>query len=231
MTEPTKFVVAIDFDDTLVTSNVARTILNKQSGNNFNKALSDYTCGQLTFREYQESAFVQSGLTIGNINKASREIGVIREGFEEIVKLMKEVNGEIIVVSAGLDCYIKPVLTKYGLDSIEIFSVKTKSDHETPIIFQYDNISNLCKGDWAVCKCSVIQRLRDKHKKNVRIMFIGDGSLSDKCASLQCDYVVATGRLSEMLDNMGIDHIKFEDSFSAIIEDIKHVVFNDGVRK
>ena len=230
MTKPAKFVIAIDFDDTLVTSNLARTILNKPSGNDFTKALTAYRCGEMTFREYQESAFVESGLTIENINNSSREIGVIREGFAEIVKLMKEVNGEIIVVSAGLDCYIKPVLTKYGLDSIEIFSVKTKSDHETPIIFQYDNISGPCKGDWAICKCSVIQRLRDKHKNNARIMFIGDGSLSDKCASLQCDYVVATGRLSKMLDNMGIDHIKFEDSFSAIIDDIKHVVLNDGVR-
>ena len=230
MTESTKFIIAIDFDDTLVTSNVARTILNEQSGNGFNEALSNYTCGAITFREYQEVAFVQSGLTIWDINKVSREIGVIREGFEEIVKLIKEVNGEIIVVSAGLDCYIKPVLMKHGLDSIEIFSVKTKSDHETTIIFQYDNISSLCKGDWAVCKCSVIQRLRDRYKKNARIMFIGDGSLSDKCASLQCDYVVATGRLSKMLGNMGIEHIKFEDSFSPIIDDIKHVVFNHGVR-
>ena len=83
--------IAIDFDDTLVTSNLARTIINKSSGNDFNKALTAYTCGEMTFREYQESAFVESGLTIENINNSSREIGVIREGFAEIVKLMKEV--------------------------------------------------------------------------------------------------------------------------------------------
>ena len=211
-----KIILAIDFDDTLSKNNVAREILRKYLQNDYQNILNKYLDGHLSFREYQELCFLSSGLNLSEIIEEAKNTGIIRDGFLELLDLIHSFNGEVVIVSAGLQNYIKPVLQKSGLNDLEIFSVNIEQSKDSKIIFEYLYSPETCKGDWAICKCYVLQILRKRYNNNVHIIFAGDGSASDYCASLTADHIIATGRLVKMLDSNGYDYIKFDESFYEI---------------
>ena len=186
-----KIILAIDFDDTLSKNNVAREILRKYLQKDYQNILNKYLNGNLSFREYQEFCFLSSGLNISEIIEEAKNTGIIRDGFFELLDLIRSFNGEVVIVSAGLQNYIKPVLQKSGLNDLEIFSVNTEQPKNSKIIFEYLYSPETCKGDWAVCKCYVLQILRKRYNNNVHIIFAGDGSASDYCASLTADHIIA----------------------------------------
>ena len=223
-----KIILAIDFDDTLSKNNVAREILRKYLQKDYQNILSKYLKGNLSFREYQELCFLSSGLNISEIIKEAKDTGIIRDGFLELLDLMHSFNGEVVIVSAGLQNYIKPVLQKSGLNDLEIFSVNIEQPKNSKIIFEYLYSPETCKGDWAVCKCYVLQILRKRYNNNVHIIFAGDGSASDYCASLTADHIIATGRLVKMLDSSGYDYIKFDESFYEINKIVKELLISYG---
>ena len=132
-----KIILAIDFDDTLSKNNVAREILRKYLQKDYQNILSKYLKGNLSFREYQELCFLSSGLNISEIIKEAKDTGIIRDGFLELLDLMHSFNGEVVIVSAGLQNYIKPVLQKSGLNDLEIFSVNIEQPKNSKIIFEY----------------------------------------------------------------------------------------------
>ena len=221
-----KIILAIDFDDTLSKNNVAREILRKYLQNDYQNILNKYLDGHLSFREYQELCFLSSGLNLSEIIEESKNTGIIRDGFLELLDLIHSFNGEVVIVSAGLQNYIKPVLQKSGLNDLEIFSVNIEQSKDSKIIFEYLYSPETCKGDWAICKCYVLQILRKRYNNNVHIIFAGDGSASDYCASLTADHIIATGRLVKMLDSNGYDYIKFDESFYEINKIVKELLIS-----
>tara|TARA_Y100000590_G_scaffold452771_1_gene596500 strand:+ start:413 stop:1111 length:699 start_codon:yes stop_codon:yes gene_type:complete len=221
-----KIILAIDFDDTLSKNNVAREILRKYLQNDYQNILNKYLDGHLSFREYQELCFLSSGLNLSEIIEEAKNTGIIRDGFLELLDLIHSFNGEVVIVSAGLQNYIKPVLQKSGLNDLEIFSVNIEQSKDSKIIFEYLYSPETCKGDWAICKCYVLQILRKRYNNNVHIIFAGDGSASDYCASLTADHIIATGRLVKMLDSNGYDYIKFDESFYEINKIVKELLIS-----
>ena len=123
-----KIILAIDFDDTLSKNNVAREILRKYLQKDYQNILNKYLNGNLSFREYQEFCFLSWGLNISEIIEEAKNTGIIRDGFFELLDLIHSFNGEVVIVSAGLQNYIKPVLQKSGLNDLEIFSIKELSN-------------------------------------------------------------------------------------------------------
>ena len=223
-----KIILAIDFDDTLSKNNVAREILRKYLQNDYQNILNKYLDGHLSFREYQELCFLSSGLNLSEIIEEAKNTGIIRDGFLELLDLIHSFNGEVVIVSAGLQNYIKPVLQKSGLNDLEIFSVNIEQSKDSKIIFEYLYSPETCKGDWAICKCYVLQILRKRYNNNVHIIFAGDGSASDYCASLTADHIIATGRLVKMLDSNGYNCIKFNESFYEINKIVKELLISYG---
>ena len=98
-----KIVLAIDFDNTLSKNNVARDILRNHLDKGFQDILDTYLSGEISFREYQEKCFITSGLNIPEIINEAKKIGVIRDGFFSLLELINSFDGEVIVVSAGLE--------------------------------------------------------------------------------------------------------------------------------
>lgn len=220
--------MAIDFDNTLSKNNVARDILRNHLDKGFQDILDTYLSGEISFREYQEKCFITSGLNIPEIINEAKKIGVIRDGFFSLLELINSFDGEVIVVSAGLEIYIKSILAKSGLGDLEIFSVKTQQDQESQIKFQYLYSPDTCEGDWAVCKCYVLNVIRKRYHGKVKIIYAGDGSSSDYCASRSADDIIATGRLVKMLDSSAYKCIKFDESFLEITKIVKELLISYG---
>ena len=98
----------------------------------------------------------------------------------------------------------------------------------TSIKFQYLYSPDTCEGDWAVCKCYVLNVIRKRYHGKVKIIYAGDGSSSDYCASRSADDIIATGRLVKMLDSSAYKCIKFDESFLEITKIVKELLISYG---
>lgn len=85
---------------------------------------------------------------------------------------------DFVVVSDGVDYFIKKILQKNNIENIKIISNHAEfTDGKFNLTFP--NSNPLCKNNAATCKCAAINNLRNNYKK---IIYAGDG-VSDFCVS------------------------------------------------
>ena len=218
-----KFNVVFDFDSTLATSFVGGEMFYGHAPEkNMARAKDRFHSDKTSLRQYQEEVFDLVDETTDEMSKRAAEKSAVRPLAVEVCNEVWAAGGTVAVASAGLDFYIQPVLSKAGLDQIEIHSGRIVSEPTElpPFRYDYPSTSSTCKGDWVTCKCEVINRLKNgKNGEAVsEVIFVGDGVLSDMCAAANAaDTVFATGRLLDYCNEKGIPATEFGDDFSSVL--------------
>ncbi|MBI4219308.1 MAG: haloacid dehalogenase-like hydrolase [Chloroflexi bacterium] len=204
-----------DFDDSAAVQNVARLLLDRFGGAEFAGLEARYRAGNLLFRDYQELAFRSLPVDVDSLRSYAAEKALLRPGFKESVQAVQAAGGQALVVSAGLDFYIEPVLGKNGYSRLPVTSVTTGrfSGPATHIRYDYPAALPGCPADWAVCKCRVFARARSAGEE---IVFVGDGIRSDACAAARADTVFARSRLLGHCQENGIPATPFDDLFPVV---------------
>lgn len=203
--------VFLDFDDTVTVRNAAHLVLNKFAPDALKRFRGMYLDGEIGFREYQERAFDAIQEPLSDIQAAVAEGIEVRPGLRELVDAVRESDGSITVVSAGLDIYIEPVLKRHGLNDMQIACASAVRDGADTGAFRYDYSfgGQPCDGDWATCKCRVIKLA----PSGVVTVFAGDSETSDSCAAPNADHVFARDRLLTFCEANGITATPFEDFY------------------
>jgi 2,3-diketo-5-methylthio-1-phosphopentane phosphatase len=121
-------------------------------------------------------------------------------------------NGiKVNILSDGFDAYIQPLLKKYDLDWITVYS-NNLLKREEGFIPYFPNASESCGCLCASCKRNV---LLTSVATDDTVVFIGDG-ISDYCVAEHSDIVFAKKKLASYCNEKRIPHYPYKTFFDVI---------------
>ncbi len=133
-------------------------------------------------------------------------------GFVDFVAYCDANNLEIVVVSDGVDYFIRSVLTRYGFGRLPVFANKlsVKGDRfelEQP----WRRVE--CTAGSGVCKCAVVAE-----EDRAADVYIGDGR-SDECVGPTADILYAKAKLADFCLVKNIQFVRFT-TFADVQQDL-----------
>ena len=125
--------------------------------------------------------------------------------FPDFVRRCRESGVELLVLSDGLDLYIRWTLDKLGLGDIPSAANRAWFDGRRLMVdFPWASVE--CES-CAHCKRDQVLRLRERFD---RVVYVGDG-YSDRCPAAHADMLIAKGSLAEHCTAEGISFFEFRD--------------------
>lgn len=205
-----KILVQCDFDGTITEKDVSILLLDAFAEGDWQAVNKDYMDGKITVGKFNETVF--------GMVKASKEVmldyikdrAIIREGFQNFVVVCEEMGIRIVIVSNGLDFYIKKILKDHKLGKIEYHAAETR--------FHPDGLKVKYIGpDGTIVDSGFKDKYVDYHlQAGYQVIYIGDGT-SDLSAARNCHQVFATENLLGHCRRTGLDCIPFS-SFVEITQ-------------
>lgn len=161
-----------------------------------------------------------------SLNKAYNFIDnqKIDETFIDFVNFCKEKNLELIILSDGLELYIKRIFERHNID-VKFFANKIQihEDGTAEMIFPYSDSTCLrC----ANCKRNHI--INNSSDDDITI-YIGDG-FSDRCPIEYVDYIFAKKDLLKHCEMNRISYFPFND-FSSVKDLIEKLISKKRIKK
>ena len=209
-----------DFDGSLATTFIGGLMFRGHvSEKTLDAARERFVSGETSLRQYQEEVFDQVDETPEQMSARAATSGSVREYASDVCEAVWRTGGQVAVASAGLNCYIQPVLKQAGLTKITVHSGELVSPptNMAPFRYDYPSGSSSCKGDWVTCKCKVINDLKNSDPES-EVIFVGDGTDADRCASKNAaDKVFARDRLFDYCNNNGIPATEFRDDVKPLL--------------
>jgi len=126
-------------------------------------------------------------------------------GFAGLVSLCRDAGSRFMILTDGLDLYIRWMLEKLGLAELEVWSNEGQFDGSGRIVCSFPH-------QHPICKLAHLFRIR---RRSRRIIYIGDG-YTDRCPAASADVVFAKDVLAEHCRRAGIPAIPF-DSLTDVV--------------
>jgi 2,3-diketo-5-methylthio-1-phosphopentane phosphatase len=210
--------IFLDFDGTLVEPNVAVVLVERfaQDGARVAREVDDQLHrGEITLRQaWERQAALLAWSDITAMTEFVRREVPLRKGAREFVELVTSRRIPLLVLSGGLDFYIRAILDREGFD-LPYFSDTAESGPDGRLQVRHPFGHPDCRR-CGICKAQVIlRRLPDAS----RTVFIGDGS-TDRFAAEVADVVFARRRLLDYCRQRGVPCLAFED-FYPVIEHLR----------
>lgn len=137
----------------------------------------------------------------------------IDQAFPAFVKMAKQWDTPMRVVSDGLDLAIHTILGRYGLDDLPLAANHLVQEAPRRWTLTSPFQASGCRS--GTCKCACVEQARNSGAKT---LLIGDGA-SDFCAADRVDFVFAKHRLIEHCRAAGIPYVPitgFEDALDLL---------------
>ena len=202
------FTVQCDFDDTIVTGNVAKSLLNAFGSAKWCAIENLYSTGEITVEESNRRQFSLLNVTKQTIEDHVFETVELRPGFPEFLEHCASTGLNFSVVSNGMDLYIEPALRSLFSSMAQIHSAHGKITENGISISYLDPYGIDCKNAF---KLSWLRYFKFHGQK---VIYIGDGE-SDISAALEADYVIATSSLEDYFRSERLDYFKFNDFYDV----------------
>jgi 2,3-diketo-5-methylthio-1-phosphopentane phosphatase len=123
----------------------------------------------------------------------------IDETFLDFVSYCRSKAFEIVILSDGIDLFIKSILERYGVNGIRVYSNSLGSTNgRFEMYFPY--FRKDCLSRSGICKCKIMEELSSPSNINI---LVGDGR-SDFCIARKADLTFAK---SELLDFCRVEKI------------------------
>jgi 2-hydroxy-3-keto-5-methylthiopentenyl-1-phosphate phosphatase len=199
----------LDFDGTLVEPNVAILLVERfaEDGARVAHEVDEQLHrGELTLRQaWERQAALLPWDQIPQMTEwAVREIP-LRAGARELIDLLALHDVPTVVVSGGLDFYIRAILEREGLD-LPFLSDAALPGQNGSLRVEHPHGHAECR-QCGICKAQVV---RGPLPPAERTIFVGDGS-TDRFAAEVADIVFARRRLLTYCQKQGIPFYPFED--------------------
>ena len=200
----TKIIVS-DFDGTITKVDCLYNFFKKYAKENWLEVEQLWTEGKIGSKEclIREFALVEN-LTPELIEKHLETVELDSD-FKEFNELRLKKDVKLVIVSDGVDYFIKKILQKNGIKNIEIISNHGEFINKE-FKMSYPNQNPDCKNNSGTCKCKIVNNLKQKYDE---IIYIGDG-VSDFCVANKADKLFAKASLLKYCQKNNIKHIEFK---------------------
>ncbi len=200
--------IVCDFDGTALTEDLGDRVALRFAGERaYAEAEAAYRAGALPFSGLLARIFAPITATRDEIAAFARATAVWRPGFEAFLDACREAGRPFLVVSAGLDAYIEPVIER--LDPALRAHVEVRANRATcgPAGLEIAFHGSDC-GFCGFCKGDVVRELQ---RAGHRVALCGDGT-GDRHAADAADLVFARrgSSLVRYCAGKGIEHVAFE---------------------
>jgi len=206
-----KTLVQCDFDGTVTEEDTSFFLLDAFAQGDWRRLLREYKEHRISVGEFNTKAFAMVKDDKPTLIEALKGKVKVKAGLHELVNYCLKKGFRLVIVSNGLDFYIKAVLKDLGLDSIEVHAAQA-SFHPEGMKVQYVGPDG--------------ERLEDGFKEayiksflklGYRVIYMGNGD-SDVAPAKYAHHVFATGDLLAYCRENNLKYKPFENFIDAVKE-------------
>ncbi|MBN1862564.1 MAG: MtnX-like HAD-IB family phosphatase [Dehalococcoidales bacterium] len=199
-----KTVFQCDFDGTITPEDVSFMILDAFGKRDWRQILAQYKEGKITIAQFNRRAFTAVKADEETLVRFVKERARVRPGFRDLISYCRQRGFRFVVVSNGLDFYIKTVLSCLDACDIEVFAARTGFGSDG-IEAQYlgpsgEPLEDRFKESY----------LRSFQESGCRVIYAGNG-FSDIAPASKAYHVFATGELLSACKEKSINCTPFND--------------------
>ena len=208
-------VVQCDFDDTVSVGNVSVAIREAFDLENWKEMEAEFVSGKYTVEQSNIMQYGGLRASQNEIEEFVRGDVVVRYAFEEFVAYCQGVGVRLVVVSSGLEFYVRATLNSLGLDDVEMHAGQTEFTPDG-IRVSYDDPDGV----------PITSGFKDSYVAHFKsqghtVIYVGDG-LSDLDAARFTDHVIARDGLADDMERLGLPYGRFE-TFRDVGEHVERV--------
>jgi len=206
-----KTLVQCDFDGTITEEDASFFLLDTFAQGDWRRLLRDYKEHRISVGEFNTRAFAMvkadKSMLLGALKGEVR----VRAGFHELVNYCLKKGFRLVIVSNGLDFYIRAVLKDLGLRNIEMHAAQA-SFHPEGMEVQYVGPDGKRLED-GFKEAYIISFL----KLGYKVIYLGNGD-SDIAPTKYAHYVFATGDLLAYCRENNLKYKPFETFIDVVRE-------------
>jgi 2-hydroxy-3-keto-5-methylthiopentenyl-1-phosphate phosphatase len=204
-----KTLVQCDFDGTVTEEDVSFFLLDAFAQGDWRRLLREYKEHKISVGEFNTKAFAMVKNDKPTLLEELKGKVKVRAGLHELVNYCLKKGFRLVIVSNGLDFYIKAVLKDLGLDSIEVHAAQA-SFHPEGMKVQYIGPDG--------------KRLEDDFKEayiksflklGYKVIYVGNGD-SDFAPARYAHHVFATGELLVYCRESNLNYKPFENFIDIV---------------
>jgi 2-hydroxy-3-keto-5-methylthiopentenyl-1-phosphate phosphatase len=214
-TEKKSIKIYIDFDGTITQTDIGEHMFLKFGDPKKSQSIiNEWIARKIN----SKTVWIELCKTVKNFREAEfdnfLETIEIDPYFIEFVEYCKVKEFPIVILSDGLDYYIKKVSKKFNFENLTLFSNKLSFDEDNNLIPTFPFTDEECI-ECANCKRNHI--LNSSNEEDITI-YIGDG-YSDTCAAEHCDFIFAKRSLLKYCEKNRVPYYPFNT-----FEDVQKIV-------
>lgn len=203
-----------DFDGTIATADVGYHLMTHFSRHDNADINERWLKRDIGARECLEIEASRIEATLEQMLTHAEQF-TIDPAFGKFVEGAESRGEKVIVLSDGMDYYIKHLLAREGLDHLELHTNQGSFDGATlSVNFPYNDGCGTC----GACKAARIREITARENFSGKRIFIGDG-YSDICAIEEADLLFAKSYLQGYCQEENIPHQSFE-TFADIADSL-----------
>jgi 2-hydroxy-3-keto-5-methylthiopentenyl-1-phosphate phosphatase len=206
-----KVAVQLDFDGTVTEEDVSFLLLDTYIGSVWREYLKDYTSGKIQVGTFNRRVFGMMKADRRTMTELvlSSERVKIRPGFKELIDYCSRKGYRAVIVSNGLEFYIRAILDSLDIINVEVYAAQNEF-HASGMKVRYLGPDGVELE--AGFKEAYTELLR---KEGYEVIYIGNGG-SDIYSARRSHHVFATAELLESCREKGLACLPFNDFFDVI---------------
>jgi 2-hydroxy-3-keto-5-methylthiopentenyl-1-phosphate phosphatase len=197
-----KIIIQCDFDGTVTEDDISFILLDAFAKGDWRTINKQHSEGKITVGQFNERAFGLVRASKKAMLDYLKDKVKVRPGFQKLVELCQQKGIRLVIVSNGLEFYIKRILEDMGLYNLEYHAAETRF-HANKLKVRYIG------PDGSVVDSGYKEKYVNKYlNEGYHVVYIGNGS-SDLSPARDAHQIFATESLLEQCQRTGLTCIPF----------------------
>ncbi|MCJ7791639.1 MAG: MtnX-like HAD-IB family phosphatase [Dehalococcoidia bacterium] len=201
--------VQCDFDGTVTEEDTSFFLLDAFAQGDWRRLLREYKEHKISVGEFNTKAFAMVKADKPTLLEALKGEVKVRAGFHELVNYCLKKGFRLVIVSNGLDFYIKAVLKELALENIEVHAAQASFHPEGMEVHYVGPDGKRLEDGFKEAYIETFLKL------GYRVIYIGNGD-SDVAPAKYAHYVFATGELLAYCRENNLKYKPFETFIDAV---------------
>ena len=212
--------IFVDFDGTITQHDVGNAFFQTFAGPRCQALIEEYRHGRMSATD----CFRQEAEAVGMVNKTDADLFFrsqpIDNGFRDFVRYCEDHEIDLLVVSDGLDYYIREIFEANGIRGVRFLAnhaqfVPADGNGLCRLNLQFPFTDAECTR----CACCKRNAMVTRSADEDIIVYVGEG-YSDTCPAQYADIVFAKAQLQAFCQNVNVSYYPYVD-FHDIISRLK----------